>query len=236
VGRAIAEQKRPPAPGEERPWLPVEAYLDEREMREVWRTVGDLANREPLLFNRFLGERTLADLVIATLAEFDDVPSWRDLCDALDRIASDQDRWIISVPVANLMPPASYVELGPRAGLGLATQERDWSPIAGNPPLDPFAPYRHLGDRIGLSARWRREISDGEERRIDTRRTCAVLIVEEGTREIALSVARTRARYALATWCLLKPPEEHELWPSVAEWVSTAVPPRRDRPQALRAG
>lgn len=219
ITRAAAEQKRPPATGEERPWLPVQAYVDERGMRDVWRAVGDLASLEPQLFNRFLGERTLADLIVETLAEVDNVPSWRELCEALERIANDQDRWLVSVPIANLMPPASYVELGPRAGLGLATQERDWSPVGGNPPLDPFAPHRHLGDRLSLGARWRRETFDGEETRVDTRRTCAIFIVEEGTREMALSVARTRARYALATWCLLKPPEEHELWPSFAEWL-----------------
>jgi len=217
IDAARSEQRRPLEPGEEsRPLYPLQAYVDEVGTRELWRTISALRQRERALANRFLNDHSLSDLIVDKVVDLDHVPTWPALCSLLAQAASDQAEWVVAIPVANLIPPAGYVELGPRAGIGLATQERGWSPIVGNAPLDPFAIFHHLGDRLSIDARWRRERDDS---RFDTRRTGALFFVEEGTREIALSVARTRARYALAVWSLLRPPEWHELWPTLAEWL-----------------
>jgi hypothetical protein len=215
IDKARAEQRRPLEPGEEsRPLYPLQAYLDEAGMREVWKVVGALRERERPLANRFLGEVSLGDLIIDLVGDLDHVPTWRELCELLEQTADAQREWIVAIPLANLIPPSGYVELASRARLGLADQNRNWT-RSGPDPIDPFAISR-FGDRLSISPRWSPE-PDGS--RIDTRRTAALFLVEEGTREVALNVARTRARYALAVWCLLRPPPWQELWPTLAEWV-----------------
>lgn len=217
VDAARAERRRPLEPGESlRPLYPLQEYVHDADKREVWRTVANLRERERELSNRFLTDRSLADVIVDKIAELDHTPGWRELCSLLEQAADDQAAWIVAIPVANLIPPAGYVALAERVGIGLALQERDWSPIRGDSPIDPSAIFNHLGDRLSVDARWRRGQDDS---RFDTRRTGAFFFVEEGTREIALSVARTRARYALGIWCLLRPPEWHELWPTLAEWL-----------------
>src|SRR5262249_29898043 len=55
---------------------------------------------------------------------------------------------------------------------------------------------------------------------IDTRQTASLLLVEEGTEALAISLAETRAKYALAMWCVLSPPKRtarsRPLWPSAS--------------------
>jgi hypothetical protein len=217
VDTARGEQRRPLKPGEEsRPLYPLQAYVDEGGMREVWKTISNLRQRERTLADRFLNDHNLANLVIEQVVDLDHVPTWRELCAALAQAEDDRSEWLVSVPLANLMPPAPYVELDAQAGMGLASQERVWS-RAGGDPMDPRAIFNHLGDRVSIFPRWRPADAYGGP--LDTRRTGALFLVERGTWEIALSVARTRARYALAVWCLLRPPEARELWPTLAEWV-----------------
>lgn len=48
--------------------------------------------------------------------------------------------------------------------------------------------------------------------------TAKLFLVQQGTETAALSVAMTKARLALAVWCLLDPPDGMTLWPSTANW------------------
>lgn len=219
VDRAVQEQRRPLLPEEKsRPALPVLAYLDEGGTRAVWRAVSDIRRLEPSLFNRFLGERTLFGLVVDQLEAADRVPSWLEFCDGLERAASEQARWIVLVPLANLLPPAPYLYLAEDAGLRRSDQERHHSfraQSAEEASLE-FDIFDHLGDRITGRYRWSHG-NDQEE--LDTRRTADLLLIEPGTEALAVSVARTRSRLALAMWTLMKPPEHFEMWPSICQWV-----------------
>lgn len=216
VDAARVEQRRPLEPGEEsRPLYPLPAYVDAAGVRQVWKTVANLRQRERTLSNRFLSDHSLADLIIEKVVAVEHTPGWDELCSLLKQAADEQAEWIVAIPVANLTPPAGYVALADRVGIGRADQDRDWD-RDGDSPLDPFAIFNHLGDRLSIDARWRREQDDS---RVDTRRTGALFFVEGGTSEIAVNVARTRARYALAVWCLLRRPRWPELWPSLAEWL-----------------
>jgi hypothetical protein len=106
IDKARAEQRRPLEPGEEsRPLYPLQAYLDEAGMREVWKVVGALRERERPLANRFLGEVSLGDLIIDLVGDLDHVPTWRELCELLEQTADAQREWIVAIPLANLTPP-----------------------------------------------------------------------------------------------------------------------------------
>ena len=66
IDAAQAVQRRPLEPGEEsRPLYPLHAYVDGAGMREIWRAVGALRQRELPLANRFLGDVSLGEFVTA---------------------------------------------------------------------------------------------------------------------------------------------------------------------------
>jgi hypothetical protein len=201
--------------GDDVPWFPQAAYLDERGSKEMWRLVSQVNARERALYNRFSDAHELGDHILEIVAELP-APSWQQLVTALEKIAAENPQWLVEVPLANLIPPRPYIALALDAGLGIAEQDENWSPITGNPPYSAGEPFRHLGDRIPTSARWRREADD---QRIDTRRTAALLLIENGTEGVALKVATARARYAIATWTLLAAPERGEPWPTVGDWA-----------------
>src|SRR5438270_2718412 len=97
----------------------------------------------------------------------------------------------------------------------MTLQDRDWR-FGSERPLDPFEIHRHLGDRIAAGVRWRRD--DQAFGPLDTRRTAVLYLVQPGTQAMALSVATSRARYALAMWSLLRPPQQGEIHPALADW------------------
>lgn len=213
--------------GVPQPVLPLVAYLDERGERAVWNAVAMLAQREPDLYNRFVGERNLFHTILEVAETHNwggersllhDEPvatlDWHTLVESL----TDQSHqsWLIAVPLANVEIPAAYVPLANDAALAAAEQAPDWKPSATRANTDPFAMERHLGARIGVGVRWRRE--DQRLGPLDTRRTAVLALVEDGASTMAFDRALTRARYALAVWCLLRPPESHALWPATADW------------------
>jgi len=157
VDSALAQQQRPLEPGEEsRPMFPLQAYVEEAGMREVWKTVGALRQRERPLANRFLGDVGLGDLLIELVAGLDHVPSWRELCGLLQQTADEQGEWIVAVPVANLIPPsgAEGGDAPRRDGVGGRPPAGEPRAVAGRPqpmgqagPGSPAGPARHLVPR-----------------------------------------------------------------------------------------
>lgn len=222
VERAVEEERRPPTEEEGgRTALPVVAYVDadEKGSRALWRVVSRLRRDHPGIYNQFVGERVLRDLVVDLLAEIHlergEPLDFERLAKELERAARERSHWLVAVPLANALLPKPYVELDEAAAVGLTLQDRNWDRM-GPEPFDAFTIFNHLRDRLSPDVRWRRE--DSRLGPLDTRRTAILYLVEEGTQTMALSVARTRARLILALWCLFTRPSHEELWPSLAEW------------------
>jgi hypothetical protein len=223
VKRARSERDRPLAADEgPRPVLPLVEYLDERGERAIWRAVAELGQREPGLYNRFVGERYLRDLIVDVTAEHDGPIDFPCLLEEVERQAENVAQWLIAVPLANLLVPSGFLLVKEDlAALITSVQDPDWTPHGSNDPQsDPFAMFRGLKDRLDGGVRWERE--QGHRGRLDTRMTAKLVAVESGTETAALSVAVTRARLALAIWCLLDPPDPTTLWPTTGEWLPRA--------------
>jgi hypothetical protein len=216
IDRAVQERVRPPTPEEGvRAIGPIETYLDDAAVQVLWRTIADLGEFAPDVYNRYVGEHFLRSVIVEIVAETDGPVDWEGLISQLEHRADTAGRWLLGVPLANILPPQAYCALGDGVGLGLAVQAPDWS-ASDDAPVDPFAMYRHLKDRLTAGVRWRREDQPGGP--LDTRRTAVLFQVQEGTQTAALAVAEARAQYALGMWCLLRPPEYYELWPALATW------------------
>jgi hypothetical protein len=199
--------------------LPLVEYLDERGERATWRVVGQLRQHEPALYNRFLGERYLRDTLVEITASHDPAVDFPTLVGELKGRADAAGEWLIAVPLANFLVPGGYVciEEGV-AALKMSVQAPDWTPVRrADSPDDPFALYHDLKDKLDEGVRWHRE-DHPHTGRLDTRMTAKLFIVQQGTETAALSVAMTKARLALAIWCLLDPPEPMKLWPATGEW------------------
>lgn len=215
VSRAEAMMREPPAEGEVKHVLPLPAYLDGEGNSAKWDVVSALKERDRPLYNRFGNENFLAETIIELIHERGGrIGSWGHLVAGLERFVDESSEWLVSVPLSNATL-AGYTEIGERIGLAEVLQDENWDRQAES-PVDAMTIARHLGDRIGLSARWHR--ADSYTGPLDGRRTAALLIVEQGAEPVAVSVARTRARYALALWCLLVPPDRDQLWPSLGDW------------------
>lgn len=216
VERAKAARRRL-QPGDQ--ILPLVEYLDQPGERATWRAVGQLRQHEPALYNRFLGERYLRDLVVG-IAEDQGVPiDFSTLVQDLQRSADAAGEWLIAVPLANLLVPGGYLCIEEDvAALKMSVQDPDWK-LRGNadPANDPFALFHDLKDKLDEGVRWHRE-DHPHTGRLDTRMTAKLLIVQQGTETAALSVAMTKTRLALAIWCLLDPPDPMKLWPSTGDW------------------
>jgi hypothetical protein len=210
--------------------FPLVARLDLRGTAAVWNIVSLLADRAPDVYNCFVGEQNLFAAVVEIAEEHNYDPelapglapprgavSWSELVDGLVERANA--RWVVGVPLANIRPPRAYVELAPDAGLSAAIEAQEWGRFGGTTPEDPFAIERHLGARLSPGMRWQRGSLDQADGRLDTRRMSLLALVEAGSHTMAVNRAITRARYALAVWCLQAPPANRTLWPSTADWV-----------------
>lgn len=207
--------RQPPAEGEVKHALPLPAYLSDEGNSAKWDVVTALDERNRPLYNRFGNENFLAETIVELIYEREGpIGSWDRLEVALERFVDESSEWLVSVPLSNATV-AGYTEIGERIALAEVLQDKDWDRQA-EPPVDSMTISQHLGDHIGLSARWHR--ADSYTGPLDGRRTAALLTVEQGAEPVAVSVARTRARYALALWCLLVPPERDQLWPSLGDW------------------
>lgn len=215
VGRAEAEMREPPRGGEVKRVLPLVAYLDEEGEAAKWEVASLLRIKALPLFNRFGSERFLAETVLDLLHNHDgEIGSWEELLAELERFVDESSEWLVAVPLSNATVEG-YTEIDERIGLAELDQDREWNRQS-DPPVDAMTISQHLGDHIGLSARWHQAGSYTGP--LDGRRTATLLIIEQGAEPVAVSVARTRARYALALWCLLAPPEHDQLWPSLGDW------------------
>jgi hypothetical protein len=216
VAAAVSERRSLPTEDEGvKAVMPVVAYIDESRSRVVWQTVSRIRQDAPDVYNWFVGERVLYDLIVDVVAERGDGVDFDGLVAELTRIADERSRWLIAVPLANIISPESYVTLDEFASIAMTVQERDWLPSS-EAPASSSRIFQHLRDRLFAGVRWRRD--DDRLGPLDTRRTAVLYLVEDGTQTMAVSVARSRARLILALWCLFEPPDWRELWPSLAEW------------------
>jgi hypothetical protein len=211
---ALRRREAPPARGEVKQLLPLGGYLSEDDWLLFQVAASHVETHHREVFNLYLTEDFVAGLLVSFLVERESVPSWDEAVDFLKEQAEENDAWLVSVPVANLDVRGASVALSDDAMLAQARNQRDWALEDQDPSRD--AVREHFGDRMPLHPRWYPAI--GEER-MDTRNGAAFLFVEQATQELAVSVARSRARYALAAWCVLKPPTHAEVWPSVGSWA-----------------
>lgn len=214
IARAHAEMMAPPPEGEIKQMLLLVDYLDEEGRKAKWRLVSEIRYRERDLYNRFGNEPFLADAVVQLIAEREVDIDWPGLLEGLARFLDESSDWLIAIPLANAKTEG-YKPITERVGLAEVLQDREGQRNA-EAPADRREIYDHLGDYVDLGTRWQAEGRIAGP--LDTRRTAALVFREEGAEPLALSVARTKARYALAMWCLLVPPEWRQLWPTLADW------------------
>lgn len=212
--RAQTERDAPPSAGEVKQVLPLAAYLDEQAVAARWQVVSQLRQDHRRLYNRFGNEQFLAEAITDVIGRTEGDLGWKTLLDELERFVDESSQWLVAIPLANATTQG-YAEISDRVGLAEVLQAEDWDRNSES-PVDRMTIFAHLNDHIGQTARWHR--SDTHTGPLDGRRTAELVMVEQGAEPVALSVARTKARYALALWCLLVPPDWRELWPALADW------------------
>lgn len=220
ITRAKRDRDRPFEPGEEsRPVLPLVAYIDERGVRGVWGAVSEIRRHREDLYNEFVSERDLFDQIVDVVAEAEEPLDFAGLGTGIDARLAEPARWLVAVPLANFMVPGGYLRIEEDvAVLESSVQDPEWTPHGhSDPERDPFAMFHDLKDRLDGGVRWERE--GGHRGALDTRMTAKLFVIESGTERSALARATTRARLALAVWCLLDPPGDKTLWPSLGEWL-----------------
>jgi len=212
--RAQTERDAPPPAGEVKQVLPLAAYLDEQAVAARWQIVSQLRQDHRRLYNRFGNERFLAETITDLVDRTEGEVGWKALLDELERFVDESSEWLVAIPLANATTQG-YAEISDRVGLAEVQQAEDWDRNSGS-PVDRMTIFAHLNDHIGQTARWHRP--DTHTGPLDGRRTAELVMVEQGAEPVALSVARTKARYALGLWCLLVPPDWRQLWPALADW------------------
>ncbi len=153
IRRAQEERYRPPAPGEgPRTILPLTAYLGSRGEKVVWKAIAELKRREPALYNRFLGEHTLREELVAVVADSEADLSFQEIVAELGERADSANEWLVAIPLANALAPEGYMTIAEGVGLGRT------EPGGGRPDSEErpglFQMYRELGDRITHGERW----------------------------------------------------------------------------------
>lgn len=190
----------------------------------MWDVVRRIRLTHNELYRRFLSEWTIFDFIVDHLAQTDE-PTLARLVAELEKFAQDETTWLVEIPLLNLVPPRESVPLPEGAMLVRTDQVRHDEPRWGPYLKDPAAIRRHLGDELVPRNRWLRPIPTRDEP-LDTRITAALLLVEEGTEELAVNLAATRARLAVAMWCLLSGPRSPrdplQPWPTVGGWTPAA--------------
>lgn len=224
VDLAVIASRTPPTPdATEWPFTFPQQHLGPAAWGIVWDVVRYLRREETGLFRRFLQPRTIADFVIDFLADAAVNIGLKEVVANLRTRAVEAD-WLIDVPLMNLVPPRESVPLGKRAML----VRTDWQrrEIRQGPYLkDMWAIRKHLEDELTPRNRWLMT-SGARDVDLDTRKTASLLLVENGTEEIALSIAHARAHLIVAMWCLLSRPrspyDPSPLWPTVGGFTPAA--------------
>ena len=198
-------------------WRIPPGQVTEEVWAAAWDVVRFLKDDHHDVYAMYLYEQSIAGLILDQFFAAIETPTVADVVAELRRVASEEDEWLVEVPLANAVPPAETFPLGDRAMLVIADQDRDWSPW-GSHLSDVWAIKKHLGDELSIRTRWLRAPSP-DLVDVDTALTAALMLVERGTEALAVDIARARARVAVSMWCLLKRPmrtaTRWPLWPSV---------------------
>lgn len=218
ITAAEAAMSAPSTEGETRPFV-LEAYLPAEAPPLRSQSVAYVKREHPSLYNLFVGETLLEHETVAQLHGYQSVPTPAELADAIRVAVTAYDEWLVETMLLNLAMPCQYIPLTDRVGLERALPQPQWSIPEGKEEQDPYAAHKHLGDDLPRRARRQPDVAQREECLYDTRIGAVLQTIESGTESVALAVAPTRARLMLATWCLLSPPEDHVLWPSVGPWA-----------------
>jgi hypothetical protein len=240
VDAAVVATNTPPEPGMESwPFTFPQDHLSRDDRLLLWDVVRYVRREHRDVFRKFVRERTVYDHIFEYLAEADRPTLARVITDLRRR--GQPRKWLVEVPLLNLIPPRETVPVAKGAMLVRTDQTRQ-TQRAGrrfrSHLRDAWAVQNHLGDELTPLPRWLRasQLSDVD---IDTRRGASLLLVEQGTEELAVTLAGTRARLAVALWCLLSPPRSsshpRQTWPTVGGWtpaphVELGVQRKRYRP------
>lgn len=127
----------------------------------------------------------------------------------------EEAEWLVSIPLLGTDPIAEPLKISHRCAL-IPT------PVGGShnvPTLEDSEREEQIEALFDdfVHSRSRREFDEASNLR-ETLAGTTLLLVLEGRETIALSRAETRARYLVALWCLLSPPETGVVWPESAEW------------------
>lgn len=225
VDAALRAARTPPHPGAESwPYTFPQEHLTPEESRLVWDVVRYVRRRHRPLYRQFLHERTIYDHVVDYLARARR-PNLSSVITDLKRRVSRERSWLVDIPLLNLLPPREAVPLTADAMLVRTDQTRRAGRRFGPYLKDIWAVHHHLGDELTPRNRWL-QATQTREVDIDTRMGTSLLLVEEAIEEVAVNVAETRARLAVALWCLLSPPrsryDPRQPWPTVGGWTPAA--------------
>lgn len=210
LARKLARERlRLRAPGHEVLW----AEVSENTGSTVARLVSRIERERPELFGCY---GSLEELHVAIIDLFDheepSVSSAADLFAALEAVA--EQGWVIASPLANLMPPAKLEPLGEDLALVPASpQHGDWFQIREEVNFHFGSTFHQLDSRV---------VHNSDKQSVDTRRGAWLVSRESGSLAVGKERAMVRARLVLATWTLLKPPENEiymPLWPVASEWL-----------------
>lgn len=225
VDAAVAATHTPPTPAATSwPFTFPQQHLAPDDALRIWDVVRYVRRDHRRLYRQFLSQWTIYDFVVDYLREADN-PTLADLVSELDKRAGQETTWLVDIPLLNLIPPRETVPLGKRAMLVRADATRRAGRRFGSYLEDVWAVKRNLGDELTPRNRWL-QASGSREVDVDTRMTASLLLVEDGVEELAVNLAETRARLAVAMWCLLSPPrlahDPRQPWPRVGGWTPAA--------------
>ena len=222
VDVAVAATQAPPTAGvTEWPFTLPQEHFTQDDSDRVWSVVRWLRRNHRVLFRRFLSQWTMFDFIVDYVAQTA-TPTLEGLVAELTRRTEQERTWLVSVPLLNCVPPHETVALGERAMLVRTDSTRRAGPRFGSYLADSRAVRNHLGDELTPWDRWLRA-SGRREVDLDTRMTASLLLVEDGIEELATDIAESRARLAVAMWCLLSRPglrhDRRQPWPTVGWWT-----------------
>lgn len=169
----------------------------------------------PDIYREVGSEQELGALIVEVLADRP-LEDGHALADRLMREAALEPDFLVSIGLANLATPAAVIPVDRRAVLTpVPTMDRSWH----HHERDIRAV---LGDAITPAGRHSHGTTEGQM--MDSRIGAALQFRERGPLRLARRRAETKARYAIAGWCLLKPPDakghDFVLWPSVGSWIA----------------
>jgi hypothetical protein len=218
VQDARRQFEEPPTAGSSKPILPLTEYFDRDAHALLREAVRALRHDHPAEFVNY-PEPTVAWFIVEELARHETAPSLADLANRLaDQVEQDEGPWLVSTPLANIELADPMIELADdvvlwRAELGTEWLDQRYPTVEDN---SEFAVFHILGDRLPRPTRWKRLPAD---ERLDARVGATLLSVERATIGLAVARARSKARYAIASWAVLAPPDGDRLVPDVATWV-----------------